>query len=651
MNARIFNSITFSIIVALLIIISTIIFAPLIYGQEDTIVYPVEELNNCQNREDCMNYCDDLDHIAACVDFGVAHGLLTEEEREFALEYSDSLHGEGGPGGCTTPTSCDAYCEDISNLNECLAFADDHGYEDQNIEDGRKIVAYLERGGQMPGGCRSERECEAYCSDFGHFEECIAFADGAGLDIGDHGEGPSGDVSKEQLRHIMQLMQDGETPGGCRSERECEAYCSDGHFEECIAFGEKVGFMSHEEAEMARRTGGMGPGGCSSREECDAFCNNPDNREQCFSFAEDHGLIDEGEFHEIEQGLDRVRGFLDQASPEALECLEHNLGTDVIEGIRSGNIAPSRDFAQKAESCFRDTFREHAQDEYNEGEYDGRYRDYLDEGQYDGQYDNENYNQNPDDWYSQNCQGENANNQDCQNFRDYDRPHDEGEEEYYPNKPFNPNEPNYEDQPYNPVEVDYDPNYPNYPNYEGQPYNPVEGDYDPNYQNQNYNYSGSYDPNYQESGQEYNGTYDPNYPNYEGTDPNYPNYQDPNVPYDPNYQESGEEYNGTYDPNYQDYNSSYDPNYQESGEEYNGSYDSNYSTEGSYDNQSYEESNTNYQEPVYEEPVYEEPAYEPPPEPSYDEQPFDESQTYNGAVYFIANILYAISNLIIGLGN
>jgi len=349
--------ISLAIIFVALVIAGFIVAVP-IYAQENTIVFPVAELDNCESKEACMEYCDEPGNMSRCITFAKAHNLMTPEEAERAEEFSDTLEERGGgPGGCTTPSSCETYCEDITNLRECLVFAEDHGHVDDNIEEGKKIALYLDAGGQMPGGCTSRQSCESYCSDFNHGEECLLFAEEVGLEIDDkdHPDGPN----KEQMRAMIDLMKRGETPGGCTSERECESYCSEsGNIEECVAFGEKVGFISPEEAEMVRKTGGKGPGGCTSREECDSFCNNPDNRDQCFAFAKEHGFIDEREIKNLEEGVGRLREVLDEAPEEAVECLKHNLGDNIIRDIQEGNVSPGQEFAGKVEACIHKGFEE-----------------------------------------------------------------------------------------------------------------------------------------------------------------------------------------------------------------------------------------------------------------------------------------------------
>ena len=52
----------------------------------------------------------------------------------------------------------------------------------------------------------------------------------------------------------MPLMMKGEMPGGCKSKEQCENYCEDGeHSEECANFAVKAGFMNQEEHEMFKK--------------------------------------------------------------------------------------------------------------------------------------------------------------------------------------------------------------------------------------------------------------------------------------------------------------------------------------------------------------------------------------------------------------
>lgn len=321
---------------------------------EANIIFPVVELGGCEDKRACKAYCDDPAHLVECVDFAEKHGLMKREEAARARKFGGRVvQGVGGPGGCRSHQECERYCQDVTHLDECLAFAEEEGIDDPHIGEARRIREHLRGGGRMPGGCTSKEACEAYCeSDFSHMEECFAFAQAAGLEVGDEEE-EDGPKSPEQIRQFIELAKKGETPGGCKNRQECDAFCSSpDNVLQCVEFGAKLGFIQPKEAEMIRKTGGKGPGGCRGREECEAFCNNPENQEACFAFAEEHGLIPEEELRHAKEGLVRMRQGLQHAPEEVRECLKSNFGEGVLDKIQSGTFTPGRDSGDKIRQCF-----------------------------------------------------------------------------------------------------------------------------------------------------------------------------------------------------------------------------------------------------------------------------------------------------------
>jgi hypothetical protein len=331
--------------------------------QASGITFPVAELGNCADKQACKQYCENPANVEACVAFAEKHGLMNKDEAARAKKFTKALE-KGGPGGCRSPRECEAFCSDINNLEVCMKFAKDQGVKGKQIEQGEKVLKHIKAGGKTPGGCRSENDCRAYCSDFSHAEECFEFAKAAGIvqvkgDVarpGGRPGGPPGDddiPSPEQFQKLMELSKSGQTPGGCTSKDACEAYCEiPGHIEECVAFAEKVGFMSKEEAAMVRKAGGKGPGGCSSPRECEAFCNNPANRETCFKFAEEHGLISEEDKRRMQEGLVQMRAGIEHAPPEVAACLKSTVGPNIIDDIQSGKFMPGPEIGDRMRDCF-----------------------------------------------------------------------------------------------------------------------------------------------------------------------------------------------------------------------------------------------------------------------------------------------------------
>ncbi len=319
------------------------IFAPKKMSSEDPIKYPIEELGNCKDKDACKKYCEAQEHYLACADFGEKNNLISKEEAAKAREFADVLKGEG-PGGCKDKASCEKYCEDLSHIDDCLSFAQKHNFlSGEQLEGAKKISQAVKSGAVMPGGCKDKTSCDSYCKDLTHIDECLAFAEKAGT------------VSAEEIaeaKKVLPLIKSGQSPGGCKSKEECMKYCDDeNHGDECVNFAEKAGFVTKEEAEMARKTGGKGPGNCKSKEACDAFCNKKENQKECFDFAKKYNLIPEDKLKEMEEGMGRLRAGLEQMPKEAIQCLKEKLGEGVISEIQNGSFMPGPETGDVIQGC------------------------------------------------------------------------------------------------------------------------------------------------------------------------------------------------------------------------------------------------------------------------------------------------------------
>ncbi|MBI5457999.1 hypothetical protein HY971_04735, partial [Candidatus Kaiserbacteria bacterium] len=268
-----------------------VLSAALASAQESTVTFPVGELGNCASKSECHAYCDNLANIKKCVAFAESHGLMSAEEARQAREF-ERLGGKG-PGGCTSKDSCESFCEKPGNMRQCLDFAKQSGMMSaEELQEAEKVAAYLDKGGTMPGGCRGEKECRAYCEDGAHAEECVAFAT-------------------------------------------------------------KAGFMSEKEAAMFKKTGGKGPGGCKGRA-CESYCQDESHREACIAFALEHDLMSEEDKQRMEEGREKAKQALEKAPPKVLECIEARIGGERLKAIRDGSGFIDQKLGEILPACFRE---------------------------------------------------------------------------------------------------------------------------------------------------------------------------------------------------------------------------------------------------------------------------------------------------------
>jgi hypothetical protein len=192
----------------------------------------------------------------------------------YALDASKVTYPVAELGNCNSQSECQSYCDNSNNMETCISYAEKNGMmAADEVAEARKVMPYLKRG-ETPGGCKSQKECDAYCEDDAHLTECIDFAVKAGF------------IDAKEAE--MAKKTGGKGPGGCKRD-ECKAYCDkEENFPTCIEFAYSNGMMSKEEYEMAKKTGGKGPGNCKGKEECDAYCKS--NELECMKWGMEKGL-------------------------------------------------------------------------------------------------------------------------------------------------------------------------------------------------------------------------------------------------------------------------------------------------------------------------------------------------------------------------
>lgn len=200
----------------------------------------------CQSKDECEAYCEDQNNMDACLAFAEENNFMDENELKEAKQVAQALkEGASLPGGCQNKKKCEAYCDDSEHMDECLSFAEKAGFMGGGeLEDAKKAVKAMKSGVKPPGNCKGKEQCDTYCSESSHMEECLNFAEKAGFM-------PKEEV--DMARKIMPMMMKGEMPGGCKSKEQCENYCENSeHSEECANFAVKAGFVNQDENEASK---------------------------------------------------------------------------------------------------------------------------------------------------------------------------------------------------------------------------------------------------------------------------------------------------------------------------------------------------------------------------------------------------------------
>jgi hypothetical protein len=349
------NKLNFTIFSLIIMFCASIVFAVGL----DELEYPIEELGGCESQAACESYCNLEENKGACLDFAETNELLAPEKIKYARTMM-KLGVTKGPGDCSTKEECREYCADMNNIEECAGFARKYGLmKNDELDQAEKVGKALALGHKMPGDCNGLKDCKAYCELEENLDECVEFAEAIGMMNPEEaklmrqtgGKGPGECKGKKECeeycsdpdnaeecmdfaldkglmslseeadaKKVLNALKKGVKMPNCQRS-ECDKYCQEEeNAEECLVFAEVAGFMNAAETKEIRRRiqegktkeqeakkamlGKEGPGGCQGKVECDAYCNIDDNQEECADYLLEQGKISQEEHNRLRAGME-----------------------------------------------------------------------------------------------------------------------------------------------------------------------------------------------------------------------------------------------------------------------------------------------------------------------------------------------------------
>ena len=241
------------------------------------VSYPIPELGNCGSQEECKIFCDSPVNYVACTEWAVKNGLEPKEkvaEVKKEVEQVEKFEkGEisEGPGGCRTPEECDAYCAQPEHGEECFKFGLEHNLI--SPEEAKQIQEQVEKI-KGPGGCQTNDECEAFCAKPENAEVCVSY----GVE--------EGTLAPAEAAEIMRIM---------GQEKEKRMKRPEGKRPKSL----KPQISEEKVIKVLEKQ--KGPGGCSTPQECKEYCDNLDHAEECLSFAEENNLAPPKELDKVKK--------------------------------------------------------------------------------------------------------------------------------------------------------------------------------------------------------------------------------------------------------------------------------------------------------------------------------------------------------------
>lgn len=315
------------------------------------ITFPIAELGGCADKDACKAYCAVADNQVACEQFAADHGIATAP-KSTQNEKAKAVQEDGGPGKCAVgakdpQTSCKAYCDSTSHIDECVSYGKSHGFlTGQQLVEAEKVQSALKRGAKLPLGCTNQSSCKAICENPQTIEQaksCFAFGKAAGL-LPD-------DFDEVRAEKVFQAIQDGSAPFKSPKDfQQCERPKDEATLKKCIEFAVQSGMMTQEQAMVVQRTGGKGPGGCVGENECRAYCDA--HQQECFQFSKDNGLVSPEQEQQMKQGAVQFKQGLDRAPESVKSCLTSAIGQEALDAITSGTRMPDPSLGEKMRACF-----------------------------------------------------------------------------------------------------------------------------------------------------------------------------------------------------------------------------------------------------------------------------------------------------------
>jgi len=347
-----------------LIAFFSLIFGSKVLGAGD-ITYPIKELGNCTSKQECKTYCDKKENMLSCVNFAEQNGLMSKEKADISKKIIPDLINNQTPGGCKTPEDCKEYCQgNTEHIEECVSFAKRNDIlPKEELAEAEKILNALKQGAKLPGACKNKKDCELYCNNTTHIDECLAFAEASQM------------MSPKELaeaKKIAPLMKAGKMPGNCKTKEECNAFCDiETNIDICINFSIEAGFMKQEEASMVKKTGTKGPGGCKGKQECENFCNKEENQETCFNFAVSKNLISPEELQNMKEGSNKFMTGLNSLPTGAKtlveQCIKNKIGEDKYNKMISGESIMDKNIGPAIKDCFESSMKDFSQNMIQQG--------------------------------------------------------------------------------------------------------------------------------------------------------------------------------------------------------------------------------------------------------------------------------------------
>lgn len=249
-------------------------------------LYPIAELGNCRDQQECYYYCEVPRNTPACWSYSTY--ILQKNVLGVTITSPDEVareHGITFPipelGNCATAQACMIYCSQPQNYQVCTAFGEKKGLVKTSSQPKNTISStVMERilvDAKAQLNCDSKASCQTLCDIPSNQQRCQQFAQSEGLVT----QPTSSQISASQATILQAAQQD----LGCSSISSCTQYCNNSsHYQQCQTFAAQHNLtppsqMQQQSQQQSLPEGVVVTPPCNTPTSCAKWCTN--NPEQC----------------------------------------------------------------------------------------------------------------------------------------------------------------------------------------------------------------------------------------------------------------------------------------------------------------------------------------------------------------------------------
>ena len=235
--------------------------------------FPIKELGNCRDQQECWLYCEVPAHAAACWSYQTysAGSVLAETDSASPsptpLPTPASIFPIAELGNCADVQACKAYCDIPANFAACTAVAQKHGLT-RAAAAGQQTALLAHAKEEL--GCTSLTQCRAFCAEPANAQQCqdLAFK---------YGSVKSRMAQEKLLREARSAL-------GCQTLNDCRTFCANPlNQEQCRTFTQTKAPMHllrklQNKSEVTSNDSSLP---CTTLEECRTYCSDPANATAC----------------------------------------------------------------------------------------------------------------------------------------------------------------------------------------------------------------------------------------------------------------------------------------------------------------------------------------------------------------------------------